>query len=114
MNNKKEVIEYIYENKNGLKSDFLKKFKEEDFEFAYLSNLIKRCVRETNEASWKITNEGYDFYFILHPEKQYKEFSFFDKLVDVMNYLLYFKKEIKENNKRDKIKTEYFKNSGEK
>lgn len=45
MNNKKEVIEYIYENKNGLKSDFLKKFKEEDFEFAYLSNLIKRMCK---------------------------------------------------------------------
>lgn len=105
---RKEIIEYFYKNKNGLKNDFLKSFSEDDYKASYLTNLIVPCVRSNGEASWKITKECYDLYLTINPDKDYNISTLFDKIQDFLNYIVYFKQRRKEYEIREKRKKEYF------
>lgn len=102
---KKELIKYLYENKNGLKSDFILKYSEEDFKSLMYANLLIPCQRSNGEASWKISKECYDLYLTMNPHLQYK--SFLTKCIDFFNSFI-LKSDKKEFLKNQKIKNQYF------
>lgn len=103
----KEALKYIYTTKNGLKSDFLLKFKENDYHRFLSLGFIFPCIRSTQEDSWKITKAGYDFAFLeFHEEK----LSLFEKFQHWINEIVYFKKERKRYLKNKQDKEDYFKN----
>lgn len=102
----KEVLKYIYNTKNGLKSDFLLKFKEKDYNYFLSLGFIFPCIRSTREHSWKITKTGYDFAFLeFHEEK----LSLFEKLQMWINEIIYFKRERERYLKNKQDKENYFK-----
>lgn len=105
-NQYKEVLKYIYNTRNGLKSDFIKKFKEEDYTYFLTLGFIFPCVRSTGEHSWKITKTGYDFAFL---EFNKEKLSLFERFQDWFNDIIYLNDEKKKYLKNKQKKEEYFK-----
>ncbi len=99
-------LEYIYKNKNGLYKDFVNLFGAKEFERCQYSNLLKPCVRSNGNKSWEITKDAYDLYIVLHPELKHK--SFFTKLQEFFEDMIFFNSNKKEYLKNEKQKEKYF------
>lgn len=105
-NDLKEALKYLFENKHGLEKDFIEKFNKEMFLSMTYMNFLKQCVRGNGDKSWEVTNDLYDFYIIINPKKEFK--TFFDRIHDFFDYILFTKWENKKYMFNKNKKEDYF------